>query len=100
MAADPANTAVHAPSSIASTKPYECSTRDKPPGAPWSVDYGACRTSLDLHAPADRVGSADPRCPVDCRHKAPRSVAVNFEKQFRWRGNDAAAAGVRAWLAS
>lgn len=93
MPADPHNTAVHAPSSIASTKPYDCSTRPTPPGAPWSVDYGKCRTSLDLHAPADRVGSADPRCPAECPHKAPHRVAVTFSKQYAWRGAQAAADG-------
>ena len=95
MPADPHNTAVHAPSSIASTKPYECSTRALPPGAPWSVDYGKCRTSLDLHQIADKIGSSGPRCPASCAHKAPQSVAVTFSKQFAWRGAEAAAALAR-----
>ena len=66
MPADPHNTAVHAPSSIASTKPYECSTRALPPGAPWSVDYGKCRTSLDQHRPEDKISSSCTTVHVPC----------------------------------
>lgn len=75
--------------------PYACSQQDAPPGALWAIDYGYCRNSLDLHLPADRVGSSDPRCPADCQHKAPHSVAVMFSKQFAWRGALAAAAMAR-----
>lgn len=76
-------------------KPYPCAAWPAPPGAPWSVDYGYCRTSLDLHQPHERIGSTDPRCPVDCQHKAPEGVAVKFSKQFAWRGAVAAAAMAR-----
>ena len=75
--------------------PYPCSTRPALLIAPWAIDCGYCRTSLDLHEPHDKIGSSDPRCPADCRHKAPQSVAVTFSKQFAWRGAEAAAALAR-----
>lgn len=75
--------------------PYPCSTKPAVARADWAVDYGYCRTSLDWHPPADKRGSSDPRCPAPCPHKAPERVAVTFNKQFRWRGAEAAAALAR-----
>ena len=77
--------------------PYPCSAWAQPPGAgnDWARQHGYCRTSLDLHAPADKIGSSDPRCPASCAHKAPQAVAVTFSKQFAWRGAQAAADGAR-----
>lgn len=66
--------------------PYPCHSAEAPPGAAWSVDHGYCRTSLDA-----LVGSTDPRCPADCKHKAPASLVARFEKRFMWHGAKAAA---------
>ena len=71
--------------------PYPCSQRPVLQIAPWSLQHGWCRPRLDLHAPADKIGSSDPRCPASCQHKAPQSVAVQFSKLFQWRGAEAAA---------
>ena len=81
---------------IAQPKPcttcaYAAQCRVRVPGGQGFIDHGYCRTSLDA-----LVGSSDPRCPADCRHKAPASVVVRFEKQFSWRGAKAAAAWARA----
>ena len=73
--------------------PYPCASGLRPPGAPWSMDYGYCRTSLDLHA--DGFGSSDPRCPKTCSHKAPASLVESFSKQFEWRGAGVAAEHAR-----
>lgn len=73
--------------------PYPCSERPVLHIAPWAIQHGWCRTSLDLHAPADKIGSSDPRCPAECLHKAPHRVAVTFSKQYAWRGAQAAADG-------
>ena len=43
--------------------------------------YGYCRHSLDT-----LVGRDDPRCPADCRHKAPAAVVTQFDKLFLWHG--------------
>lgn len=73
--------------------PYACSKRQQPPGrADFAIDYGGyCRTSLDHHPASHKVGSTDPRCPPDCAHKAPKSVAIRFTKLFVWQGAQAAA---------
>ena len=73
--------------------PYACSAREKPPAsAEFSIDYGGyCRTSLDHHKAAHKVGSRDPRCPATCPHKAPEGVAVMFTEIFNLRGAKAAA---------
>ena len=62
------------------------------PGSAWSIHYGYCRTSLDWHPSYALVGSADPRCPQDCQHKAPQHVAIMFADVYRNEGNKAAAA--------
>ena len=67
-------------------KPYRCHQDDHPPGAEFAIDYGYCRHSLDY-----LVGCTDPRCPAECRHKAPLSVMAQFQKMFQWRGAAAAA---------
>ena len=72
-------------------KPYRCHQDDHPPGAEFAIDYGFCRTSLDA-----LIGSTDPRCPADCRHKAPAAVAAQFDKLFHLRGAAAAAGWSRA----
>ena len=72
-------------------RPYRCHADDRPPGAEFASDYGFCRTSLDA-----LTGSTDPRCPADCRHKAPPMVVAQFDKLFMWRGASAAAAWARA----
>lgn len=73
--------------------PYACSAREKAPAsADWAIAYGGyCRTSLDHHKAAHKVGSSDPRCPADCPHKAPNGVAVLFTETFNQRGAQAAA---------
>ena len=78
--------------------PYPCAYRPAVARAEWAVDNGYCRTSLDWHAPADKIGSADPRCPAQCPHKAPERLAVQFSKQFVWRGAAAAAEMARQHL--
>ena len=72
-------------------RPYRCHADDRPPGAEWAINYGYCRHSLDT-----LVGHDDPRCPADCRHKAPTMVVAKFDKLFMWRGASAAAAWARA----
>ena len=67
-------------------RPYRCHADDRPPGAEWAINYGYCRHSLDT-----LVGHDDPRCPADCRHKAPPMVVAKFDKLFMWRGAAAAA---------
>lgn len=76
--------------------PYPCSRAAKPPGAPWAIDYGYCRTSLDWHGPGNPQGQGDPCCPALCPHKAPQHVAQRFSVEFRERGAVAAADWVRA----
>lgn len=72
--------------------PYACSNRVSAPSHPvWGLDYGYCRTSLDHHKAAHKVGSSDPRCPTECPHKAPEGVAVLFTEIFTQRGAQAAA---------
>lgn len=70
--------------------PYPCHTWPKAPGTSWSIDYSYCRHSLDA-----LIGHKDPRCPVDCPHKAPAAVVVMFDKLFGWRGAAAAAKWAR-----
>ena len=72
-------------------RPYRCHADDRPPGAEFAINYGYCRHSLDT-----LVGSTDPRCPADCRHKAPPMVVAQFDKLFMWRGASAAAEWARA----
>ena len=74
------------------SKPYPCAQQATPPGSAWSIHYGYCRTSLDWHPSYALVGSADPRCPQDCQHKAPQHVALMFADVYRSQGNKAAAA--------
>lgn len=71
--------------------PYWCSKADRPPGSRWGIDYGYCRTSLDLWPESHKQGSADPRCPATCQHKAPIEVAVEFAKIYLTHGAKAAA---------
>ena len=70
--------------------PYLCHAWPTKPGAAWGIDYGYCRHSLDV-----LIGRDDPRCPVDCPHKAPAAVVVMFDKLFGWRGAAAAAQWAR-----
>ncbi len=77
------------------SKPYPCSQADAPPGSAWGIDYGYCRTSLDNRPLADKVGSSDPRCPADCKHKATKAVAMQFQRLFLMHGAQTAAAFVR-----
>lgn len=72
-------------------RPYHCRQDARPPGAERATDYGYCRHSLDVLSGVD-----DPRCPADCRHKAPAAVAQQFDKLFHWRGAAAAAEWARA----
>lgn len=74
---------------------YECSQRAAPPGADWGIDYGYCRSSLDHHPAHFKQGSSDPRCPADCKHKAPQKVAEFFMKKYAWHGNQEAAKWAR-----
>ena len=90
MPADPTMPALTAHHGDAA-KPYRCHQDDNPPGAEWAINYGYCRHSLDT-----LVGHDDPRCPADCRHKAPPMVVAKFDKLFMWRGASAAAAWARA----
>lgn len=71
-------------------KPYRCHADDQPPGAEFAIDYGFCRHGLDT-----LVGRDDPRCPADCRHKAPAAVAAQFDKLFWWHGAAKAAKWAR-----
>jgi len=85
----PADTSLNqAPSAHhgSAARPYACHTDARPPGAEFAIDYGFCRTSLDA-----LTGSTDPRCPADCRHKAPPMVVAQFEKLFQWHGARGAA---------
>lgn len=69
--------------------PYPCHAQKNPPGprdALWAIDYGYCRTSLDYHPPGYGQGSDDPRCPVDCQHKAPGDIAQGFGQVFETSG--------------
>lgn len=70
--------------------PYQCHAWPTKPWAAWGIDYGYCRHSLDV-----LIGRDDPRCPVDCPHKAPAAVVVMFDKLFGWRGAAAAAQWAR-----
>ena len=72
-------------------RPYRCHADDRPPGAEFAINYGYCRHGLDA-----LVGRDDPRCPADCRHKAPAAVVTQFDKLFHWRGAAAAAGWSRA----
>ena len=78
--------------------PYACSAREKAPAsADWSIQFGGyCRTSLDHHKAAHKVGSSDPRCPANCPHKAPEGVAVLFSAIFNKRDGGAAKAAQMA----
>ena len=80
------NSLTQEPSALHSdgNKPYQCSTAPKPPGGDGFIDYGYCRTSLDLHA--THHGSADPRCPANCPHKAPIATAQLFGAMFYHNG--------------
>lgn len=71
--------------------PYKCSTRPKPPGVSWGINYGYCRTSLDHWPESHKQGSSDPRCPATCPHKAPVEVAIEFAKVYKEKGAAAAA---------
>ena len=71
-------------------RPYGCYCDRRPPGAEFAIDYGFCRHSLDT-----LTGSTDPRCPADCRHKAPAAVAAQFGKLFWWHGAAKAAKWAR-----
>lgn len=73
-----------------SGQPYQCHTKPTPPSSAWGIDYGYCRTSLDA-----LLGHADPRCPKNCKHKAPTSTVAKFDKLFHWRGAIAAAEWAR-----
>lgn len=98
MPADPSITSAPSVHHTSGTAPYVCSTREKPPAiAEWSINYaGYCRTSLDKHGPDSKVGSSDPRCPAECKHKAPEGVAVLFTEIFNKRGAQAAAEMARS----
>lgn len=82
-----APTALHGSAEL----PYPCHAWAEPPGADWARDYGYCRHSLDVLS-----GLNDPRCPADCKHKAPQGVVAQFDKLFNWRGAEAAAEWARA----
>ena len=71
--------------------PYPCHQRTTPPGGNGFIDYGYCRTSLD-----SSEGVRDPRCPNDCKHKAPADVVEGFAVRFATRGAVSAAEWVRA----
>ena len=89
----PADTSLsQAPSAMHgdASRPYTCHARPKPPGAEFAIDYGFCRTSLDV-----LTGSTDPRCPADCRHQAPAAVVTQFDKLFWWHGAAKAAKWAR-----
>lgn len=98
MPADPSITSAPSVHHTDGATPYACSQRQQPPArADWSIDYGGfCRTSLDHHQVGHKVGSADPRCPADCAHKAPEAVAVRFTKLFHWQGAQAGAKMARS----
>lgn len=92
MPADPSITSAPSARHGNGDAPYACSKREKAPSsADWALSYGYCRTSLDHHKAAHKVGSSDPRCPAKCPHKAPEGVAVLFTEIFTQRGAQAAA---------
>lgn len=93
MPADPSITSAPSIHHRDGASPYACSARQKPPAsADWSLNYGGyCRTSLDHHKAAHRVGSSDPRCPATCPHKAPEGVAVLFTAIFNKQHDGGAA---------
>lgn len=95
MPADPAAPTAPSAHHGDASRPYVCSTWQQAPGAAWSIEYGYCRHSLDLHTPGDGQGAHDPRCPPDCRHKAPEQVARRFAMTYIRHGNAAAAAEAR-----
>lgn len=66
--------------------PHPCHKWPNPPIAEWSIDYGYCRTSLDLQPDSYKIGSSDPQCPMDCPHKAPKEVVITFSKDFLSKG--------------
>ena len=76
-------------------RPYPCYQWEQAPGAAWAMDYGYCRHSLDWHGPGSTQGHGDPRCPADCRHKAPAEVAQRFARTYIRHGAAAAAAEAR-----
>ena len=89
----PADTSLsQAPSAMNgdASRPYGCHADARPPGAEFATNYGYCRHSLDT-----LVGRDDPRCPADCRHKAPAAVAGQFDKLFWWHGAAKAAKWAR-----
>lgn len=98
MPCDPSITTAPSIHHTEGSTPYSCSTRkDHPARAEWAINYGGyCRTSLDYHKAAHKVGSSDPRCPTTCPHKAPEGVAVLFTEIFNTRGAKAAAEMARA----
>lgn len=91
MPADPSITSAPSEHHGNGDAPYPCSSRPSaPPHAAFSINYGGyCRTSLDHHKAAHKVGSSDPRCPADCPHKAPEGVAVLFTAIFNKRDGGA-----------
>lgn len=93
MPVDPSVSSAPSAHHTSGTAPYVCSQRQQPPArADWSIDFGSyCRTSLDYHPPSHLVGSADPRCPAGCAHKAPEAVAIRFTKLFAGPGAQIAA---------
>lgn len=68
-------------------KPWPCSKQATIGVAPWAIKHGYCRNSLDM-----KEGHKDPRCPVDCRHRAPLMVAMDFDARSAEHGVQAAAA--------
>jgi len=98
MPADPSITSAPSIHHTEGSTPYACSAREKPPSsADWSIQFGSyCRTSLDHHKAAHKVGSSDPRCPANCPHKAPEGVAVLFSAIFNKRDGGAAKAAQMA----
>lgn len=88
MPVDPSVSSAPSVHHTSGTAAYPCSQRQLPPArADWSLDYGSyCRTSLDHHPAEHKVGSADPRCPASCPHKAPEKVAARFTKLFSGPG--------------
>lgn len=93
MPVDPSISSAPSVHHTSGTAPYVCSQRQQPPAsADWAIPYGSyCRTSLDHHPERHKVGSADPRCPTSCPHKAPEAVAVRFTKLFISSGAQIAA---------
>lgn len=73
------------------SQPYWCSVTIMKPCADWSIDYGYCRTSLDVWPESHKQGSSDPRCPRVCPNKASEEVAIEFQRLYKERGNAEAA---------